>query len=109
MSQERLSILYVSPIPASPPRFGAQARVHGLMAQLARRHDVTAVMQFDSEFDPAECRNAMQPYCRDIVLVPRKCLGEGLRKRLLQLQSLASTRSWERQLAAVPEMKRALD
>ena len=41
MSPERLSILYVSHIPPSPPRFGAQARVHGLMTQLARRHDLS--------------------------------------------------------------------
>ena len=109
MSQERLSILYVSPMPASPPRFGAQARIHGLMTQLARRHDLTAVVQFNSELDAEECRNAMQAYCRDVVLVPRPCVGAGLRKRLLQLQSLASTRSWERRLAAVPEMQRALD
>src|SRR5215471_16173162 len=109
MSQERLSILYVSPMPASPPRFGAQARMHGLMTQLARRHDLTAVVQFNNDMDAEECRDAMQAYCRDVVLVPRPCVGAGLRKRLLQFQSLASTRSWERWLAAVPEMQRALD
>jgi hypothetical protein len=109
MSQGRLNILYVSPIPASPPRFGAQARIHGLMAQLAQRHDVTAVMQFDSEFDAEECRNAMQAHCREVVLVPRPYVGEGLRKRLVQLRSMASTQSWERRLAAVPEMQRTLD
>jgi polysaccharide biosynthesis protein PslH len=76
---------------------------------LARRHDLSAVMQYDNEFDAEECRRAMQAYCRDVVLVPRPYVGEGLRKRLLQLQSLASTRSWERRLAAVPEMQRALD
>jgi glycosyltransferase involved in cell wall biosynthesis len=109
MSQERLSILYVSPMPASPPRFGAQARIHGLMTELARRHDLTAVMQFDTEFDADECRRAMQAYCRDVVLVPRPYVGEGLAKRLFQLQSLASTRSWERRLAAAPKMQRTLD
>jgi polysaccharide biosynthesis protein PslH len=109
MNQERLSILYVSPMPASPPRFGAQARIHGLMTQLARRHDLTAVMQFDTEVDADECRRAMQAYCRDVVLVPRPYVGEGLAKRLFQFQSLASTRSWERGLAAVPDMQRALD
>jgi glycosyltransferase involved in cell wall biosynthesis len=109
MSQGRLSILYVSPMPASPPRFGAQARMHGLMAQLARRHDLTAVMLVDHEFDVEECRRAMHAYCRDVVLVPRRSAGQGLRKRLLQLRSLASTRSWERHRAALPEMQQALD
>ena len=109
MSQERLSILYVSPMPASPPRFGAQARMQGLMTQLARRHDLTAVMLVDNEFDAEECRRAMQVYCRDVVLVPKQYVGGGLAKRLLQLQSMASTRSWERRLATVPEMQQALD
>src|SRR6516164_3095287 len=109
MSQERLSILDVSPMPASPPRLGAQARMQGLMTQLARRHDLTAVMMVDSEFDAEECRRAMQAYCCDVVLVPKRYVGGRLAKRLLQLQSLALTRSWERRLAAVPEMQRALD
>ena len=36
-------------------------------------------------------------------------MGEGLAKRLLQFKSLASTRSFERQIAAAPAMQRALD
>jgi hypothetical protein len=68
MSSERLSILYVSQMPASPPRLGAQARIHGLMTQLARRHELTAVMLVDHEFDLEECRRAMQAYCREVVL-----------------------------------------
>ena len=70
MSPERLNILCVSQMPASPPRFGAQARIHGLMTQLARRHDLTAAMLVDDEFDADECRRAMQAYCREVVLVP---------------------------------------
>jgi len=85
MSSERLSILYVSQMPASPPRFGAQARVHGLMTQLGRRHELTAVMLVDHEFDIEECRRAMQAYCRDVVLVPNPNGHDGLSKRLLQL------------------------
>jgi polysaccharide biosynthesis protein PslH len=109
MSSERLSILYVSPVPASPPRCGAQARIHGLMTQLARRHDLTAVMLVAQEsFDSEECRRAMQVYCHEVLLVPRPHIGLVFGK-LLQLQSLASARSFERRLVAVPEMKRALD
>ena len=78
MNPQRLNILCVSQMPASPPRFGAQARMHGLMTQLARQHDLTAVMLVDDEFDIEECRRAMQVYCRDVVLVakplrPRRC------------------------------------
>jgi glycosyltransferase involved in cell wall biosynthesis len=79
------------------------------MTQLAQRHDLAAVMLVDRDFDVEECRRAMQAYCCDVVLIPKLQFGEGLPKRLRQLQSLASTRSWERRLAALPEMKRALD
>ena len=71
MTPQRLNILCVSHLPVSPPRFGAQARTHGLMTQLARRHDVTAVVLADQQFDIEECRRAMQAYCRDVVLVPK--------------------------------------
>src|SRR5215813_9286849 len=109
MSPERLSILFVSQTPASPPRFGAQARAHGLMTHLARRHDLTAVMLVSDEFDAEECRQAMQAYCREVVLVPNPNVRQGLAKRLQQLRSLASTQSFERLLVTVPAMQRALD
>ncbi len=109
MSLERLSILYVSQIPASPPRFGAQARIHGLITQLSQRHDLTAVMLIDDEFDAEECRRAMQSYCREVVLVPNLRARHSLAKRLRQLRSLASTRSFERLGVMVPELQQALD
>jgi glycosyltransferase involved in cell wall biosynthesis len=96
-------------MPASPPRFGAQARVHGLMTQLARRHELTAVMLVDDEFDAEECCQAMQGYCRKVLLVANPYGREGLTKRLLQLRSLASTRSFERLRVTVPALQRALD
>lgn len=109
MSPERLNILYVSQMPASPPRFGAQARIHGLMTQLARRHDLTAVMLFDDDFDADECRKAMQAYCREVVLVPNPRGRKGHAKRLLQVQSLASLQSFERLQVTLPELQRSLD
>ena len=109
MNPERLNILCVSQMPASPPRFGAQARMHGLMTELARRHDLTAVMLVDDEFDIEECRRAMQAYCREVVLIPNPYGRNGLAKRLLQLRSLASIRSFERLRVTVPAMQQALD
>ncbi len=109
MSAERLNILYVSQMPASPPRFGAQARIHGLMTELAKRHDLTAVMLVDDEFDIEECRRSMQAYCREVVLIRNPYGRDGLAKRLLQLRSLASTKSFERLRVAVPEMQQGLE
>lgn len=83
--------------------------MHGLMTQLARRHDVTAAMLVDDEFDSDECRRAMQAYCRDVVLVPNPNGRDGLTKRLLQLRSLASTRSFERLRVTLPTLQQDLD
>jgi polysaccharide biosynthesis protein PslH len=96
-------------MPASPPRFGAQARPHGLMTQLARRHDLTAVALVDDEFDADECRRAMQLYCCEVVLVPNPWGREGLTKRLRQVRSLASTRSFERLRVTAPALQQSLD
>jgi glycosyltransferase involved in cell wall biosynthesis len=109
MTPERLDILYVCQMPASPPRFGAQARIHGLMTQLARGHNLTAAMLVDDEFDADECRQAMQAYCREVVMVPNPRGREGLAKRLLQVRSLASIRSFERLRVTVPELQQNLD
>lgn len=109
MSPERLRILNVCQIPASPPRRGAQVRVHGLMTELARRHDLTAMALVDDEFDLEECRQAMQAYCREVVLVPNPYGRAGLGKRLLQLRSLSSAQSFERLRVTVPAFQRALD
>ena len=92
----RLNILFVSQIPASPPRFGAQARTHGLMTNLARHHDMTAVMLVDEEFDIDECRRALEAYCKEVVLVPNPYGRAGFAKRLVQLRSLVSTLSFQR-------------
>lgn len=97
-------------MPASPPRCGAQARVHGLLTHLATRHDVTAVMLVDEEeFDAEDCRRAMEAYCADVVLVPNPSGRAGFKKRTLQLRSLASTRSFERLRVTLPALQTALD
>ncbi|MBS0242277.1 MAG: glycosyltransferase [Proteobacteria bacterium] len=109
MPKRRLQILYVSQMPASPPRFGAQARIHGLMTELARDHDLTAVMLVDSEFDIEECRRAMQAYCREVVLIANPFGIDGPKKRSLQLRSLTSPYSYERLRVMVPEVQNQID
>jgi glycosyltransferase involved in cell wall biosynthesis len=51
----------------------------------------------------------MQLYCREVVMVPNPYGREGLTKRLLQLRSLASTRSFERLRVTVPALQQTLD
>jgi len=109
MTADRLKVLCLSQLPPSPPRFGAQARMHGLMTHLARDHDVTAVALVDGAFDPEECRRAMARYCEEVVLVPNPAATGGHGKRRLQLRSLASSRSFERLLYSAAALQPALD
>jgi glycosyltransferase involved in cell wall biosynthesis len=66
-------------------------------------------MLVDAEFDADECRRAMQAYCREVVLVPNPCGREDFAKRLLQVRSLASTRSFERLRVTLPALQQTLD
>ena len=109
MQSDRLNILFVSQMPASPPRIGAQARTHGLMTELAQRHDLTAVMLVDEEHDIEECRSAMQAHCRKVVLVRNPYGRDGMPKRLLQLRSLFSPLSFERLRTTANVAGQALD
>src|SRR5262249_12543081 len=107
MSLERLNVLFVSLYPASPPQYGGQRRLEGLMKELARRHEVSAVALFDPESDPRTFERAMGAYCREVTLVASR--GEGLAKRLVQVRSLFSRDSFEARYFALPELQRALD
>ncbi|MFO0583895.1 MAG: glycosyltransferase family 4 protein [Anaeromyxobacter sp.] len=106
---DRLKILHVSMMPSSPPRFGAQARMHGLLVELAKRHDVTALALHDDGFDVEEARAAMGAYCREVVLVPNPNGQAGLVKRTLQLRSIASPRSYERLRHEIPGLQAVID
>src|SRR5438128_5543821 len=109
MPAEALRILYVSQMPPSPPRSGAQARMHGLMTQLARRNEITAVALVDDEFDLEECRRAMQGYCKEAILLRNPDGRDGFSKRLLQVRSLLSLRSYERHRYSGAALQPVLD
>jgi hypothetical protein len=64
----------------------------------------------DEEFDIDECCRAMQVYCcGDVGLLPKPFGCEGVSQGLLQLRSLASTRSFERLRVRVPALQHAMD
>ena len=92
-------------MPPSPPRFGAQARMHGLITQLGRRHEITAATLVDDEFDADESRRAMLAYCREVVMVPDRSARQLLAKRLLQIRSLTSIRSFQRLRLTLPSLQ----
>lgn len=107
-TSSRLRILHVSRVPASPPRFGAQVRIHGLLTEIARHADITAVAPVDPEFDINECRRAMGEYCEDVVLVPNPRGDNGRAKRILQLRSMATAHSYERLRHHNPALRDAI-
>src|SRR5580704_2248760 len=106
---ERLNVLVVSPMAPSPPRFGAQARTHGLLSNLANNHDVTAVVLYDDDATPATSGPAMRVYCREVMFVRNPHGVTGWRRRALQVRSWLSSRSYQRHLFAVPALQETLD
>ena len=107
MKPRRLSILYVSQIAPSPPTYGAQRRIQGLMRSLARDHDVRAIALLSREIDQAEAERAMRVYCREVVLIPSP-RWEGLARRAAQVRALASRRSFERRIWDSPALGQAV-
>lgn len=91
-----LKILFVTPYLPSPPEFGGSRRLHGLMTGLARRHAVSLV-SLTTPLEQHEHRmKATREYCQEVVAVSNPAFGLALRdKRVLQLRSLASRRSFE--------------
>lgn len=109
MAPERLNVLLVSPMAPSPPRFGAQARTHGLLSNLAKDHDLSALVLHHDDETPYISGPAMRSYCRDVIFVRNPNAATGWRRRVLQGRSWLSRRSYQRHLFAVPAFQTALD
>lgn len=106
----RRRVLFVTPYLPSPPRFGGQRRLHGLISGLAASHDVSVLSLVDPSEDQTESLQATAAYCRSVVTVPNPRYAAGLaRKRLLQLGSLLTSRSYERLLHTDRTFESTLD
>ena len=91
----RLNLLFVTPYLPSPPRFGGQRRLAGLIGGLSRSHDVSVLSFVDPREDFAPSIRATQTYCSRVVAIPNERLSLPTpRKRLLQGRSLVSKRSF---------------
>ena len=106
---ERLNVLVVSPMAPSPPRFGAQARAHGLLSNLAKHHDLTAIVLHEDSETPATSGPAMRAYCREVTFVRNPNGAIGWRRRSLQARSWVSARTYQRHLFTVPALEETLD
>lgn len=91
-----MKVLFVAPYLPSPPRFGGQRRLDGLMRGLTERHEVS-VLAFN-KLDPyAEMSlEATRRFCHHVATVPEVDLESvGKTKRWLQARSLISRNSYE--------------
>src|ERR1700733_1878705 len=109
MVTETLRVLLLSPMAPSPPRFGAQARTHGLLSNLAQHHEITAVIVHDDESTPQTSEAAMRSYCKQVHFIRNPHGASGWRRRLLQLRSWFSRESFQRLVSMAPEVQACLD
>ena len=104
-----MKILVVSPYLPSPPRFGGQRRIDGLVRQLAEHHDVS-VLAFNASDEWADASlEVTRRYCRDVrTLADFEPRAPGA-KRAGQLRSLLSPHSYEHTLTRRADFQREFD
>ncbi|HEX4340366.1 MAG TPA: glycosyltransferase [Polyangiaceae bacterium] len=108
-----MNVLLLTPYLPTPPRFGAHRRIHGLMREIANRHDVSVLAFVDTHAPPGETEESQRAtgeYCRKVVTVPNGRVGApNAHKRALQLRSMAGLHSYEHLVGNLPAMQTALD
>jgi glycosyltransferase involved in cell wall biosynthesis len=88
---------------------GAQARMHGLTTELARRHEVTVVSLTDGSFDADSTGRALSEYCHEFALVASERGRSRWERRFLQGRSLFSGDSFLRHRFRIPELQAEVD
>jgi glycosyltransferase involved in cell wall biosynthesis len=107
---QRKRILFVTPYLPSPPRFGGQRRLHGLMTALAETNDVSILSLVDPNEDQTAAVRATEEYCRRVVTIPNHRYNvQGRGKRAFQLRSMVSRHSYEYIVYRQRSFQRALD
>jgi glycosyltransferase involved in cell wall biosynthesis len=108
-----MKILFLSPYLPTPPRSGGQRRIHGLMRELASRHDLSMLAFVDTRAprrETEESLRATSEYCSDVVTVPNPRAGaSGAQKRLLQVRTLAGIHTYEHLVGILDAMQAAID
>ncbi len=89
-------MLFVTPFLPSPPRFGAQRRLHELISGIAASSETSVLSLVDPREDHEVAVQSTEAYCRRVVTVDNPAYhAEQSAKRLRQMASLASTHSYE--------------
>lgn len=105
-----MKILFVTPYLPSPPYFGAQRRLDGLMRGLAARHEVSLLSFVAADVHTERSLEVSRSYCREFDVIRHDVLNlTGQKKRLMQLRSLLSRGSFELRLLHRREFQARLD
>lgn len=95
-----MKILVVTPFLPSPPRFGGQRRLDGLLRSLAKKHDISVISFTATDEFTQPSLEATREYCREVVTFPDMEFVDKNDKRRLQARSLVSRHSFEHLLVA---------
>src|SRR6185369_17812569 len=95
-----MKILFVTPFLPSPPRFGGQRRLDGLMRSLAKNHEVSLISFSATDEFKQMSLEATRQYCKEVEVFPDMEFVAKRDKRLLQARSLLSLHSFEHLLVA---------
>jgi polysaccharide biosynthesis protein PslH len=98
-----MNLLVLTPYIPYPPSFGGSVRIYHLIRQLSCRHQVH-LLSFREEVGAGDPQG-LEPFCRTITLIPRR-VGD---KRLQQMASLLSPRSFQWRFHYSRPMQAALD
>jgi glycosyltransferase involved in cell wall biosynthesis len=91
-----VKVLALVPYLPSPPTFGGQRRLQGLLKHLAATNELSIVSLHNPSDDQAAWTLATREWCEDVAVFPQLPFGwSGARKRVAQLGTLASPRSWD--------------
>jgi glycosyltransferase involved in cell wall biosynthesis len=105
-----MRLLFITPYLPSPPRFGGQRRLDGLMRGVAHANDVSLLSLVDPAEDSSDRVRTALTYCREVKIVPHfRSVAEGLHKRALQAGSLLSPFSFEHVAYTCSALQAAFD
>jgi glycosyltransferase involved in cell wall biosynthesis len=93
---DHMKVLFVTPYVPSPPTFGGQRRIHGLMRALSKRHALS-LLALHNPIDPIDAwLERTRVFYPDTELFVQPAFGlQGRAKRTAQLRSLFALRSWD--------------
>jgi glycosyltransferase involved in cell wall biosynthesis len=93
---QAVKILALVPYLPSPPTFGGQRRLQGLLKYLALGNDLSLLSLHNPSDDQAAWTLATRQWCKDVAVFPQAAFGlRGARKRVAQLGTLLSPKSWD--------------